>query len=258
MTTWVLLRGWARESRHWGDFPASLRLHLPGGDEVLAVDLPGNGRFHRQTSPCSVAAMVQACRRRLEESGADAPYAVLGLSLGAMVALQWSYDHPDEIAAGVLVNGSFGGYSAIQQRLKPSAWLPLLSLLRRGASPLEQERKVLALTSSCAAPDEAVALRWAAYATDQPVSRTNAVRQLLAAARFRPPRQAPRVPLLVVASLQDRLVSPQGSSAFARQWGFPLRLHPGAGHDLALDAPDWLVEQVTVWWRHQRGVSYQA
>ena len=30
MSTWVLLRGLTRESRHWGDFPDILREHLPG------------------------------------------------------------------------------------------------------------------------------------------------------------------------------------------------------------------------------------
>ena len=28
MSTWVLLRGLTRESRHWGDFPDILREHL--------------------------------------------------------------------------------------------------------------------------------------------------------------------------------------------------------------------------------------
>lgn len=255
MTTWVLLRGLARESRHWGDFPKWLGRQLPA-DQVIALDLPGNGHLHRQSSPCSVAAMVQACRRALEQSGAPAPFAVIGLSLGAMVALQWSYDHPDEVAGVVLINGSFRGYGAFWRRLQPGCWLPLLGLLRPGASPLEREQGILALTSSRAVPDAALARRWAAYATCQPVSRLNALRQLLAAARFRPPRRAPQVPMLMLASLQDRLVSHRSSRTFARRWEITLRLHPTAGHDLALDAPEWLILQVIVWWRrHPDGAS---
>ena len=249
MTTWVLLRGWARESRHWGDVPERLRRRLPAGDRVVAIDLPGNGQCCAERSPCSVAGMVRSCRAQLRAAGIAAPYAVLGLSLGAMVALRWSCDHPDEVAAAVLVNGSFGGHNAFWHRLRPRAWLPLLVLLRPGASALQRERQVLVMTSSRAAGDEALARRWAAYAVDRPVSRANALRQLLAAARFRAPRQTPRVPLLVLASLKDGLVSPQCSRAFARRSGAVLRLHPGAGHDLALDAPAWLVGQVVAWWR---------
>ena len=39
MSTWVLLRGLAREARHWGEFPACLASRLAGA-RLVAVDLP--------------------------------------------------------------------------------------------------------------------------------------------------------------------------------------------------------------------------
>ena len=75
----------------------------------------------------------------------------------------------------------------------------------------------------------------------------NALRQLLAAARFRAPARAPQRPVLVLTSRGDRLVHTSCSEALARAWGSPLARHPGAGHDLPLDAPDWVVAQVRQW-----------
>jgi hypothetical protein len=68
------------------------------------------------------------------------------------------------------------------------------------------------------------------------------VRQLAAALRFRIPRGGHRANLLVVASASDRLVDPACSVLLARRWKVPLRVHPSAGHELALDDPEWLAD----------------
>jgi pimeloyl-ACP methyl ester carboxylesterase len=53
--------------------------------------------------------------------------------------------------------------------------------------------------------------------------------------------------MLVLASLGDRLVSPGCSRRIASRWALPIRLHPTAGHDLPLDDPEWVVQQVLGW-----------
>jgi pimeloyl-ACP methyl ester carboxylesterase len=80
-----------------------------------------------------------------------------------------------------------------------------------------------------------------------PASRGNVLRQLLAAARYRAPPMAPPVPLLLLASERDRLVAVACSRALAEAWQVPFAVHPCAGHDLALDDPAWLIEQVLAW-----------
>jgi hypothetical protein len=40
------------------------------------------------------------------------------------------------------------------------------------------------------------------------------------------------------------------SHAIARGWHCALALHPHAGHDLPLDAPQWVLEQVQQWLVH--------
>ena len=48
-STWILLRGLARESGHWGAFTAQFARAMPGC-EVLALDLPGNGYLYQHAS----------------------------------------------------------------------------------------------------------------------------------------------------------------------------------------------------------------
>jgi len=247
MTTWVLLRGWAREARHWGGFPDALQQALPAGDRVLAIDLPGNGARHAQKSPTRVADAVQAVRRELQQQGDTGPYAVVALSLGGMVSLQWAALHPTELSACVLINSSARGLAPLWRRLRPSSYPALLAILRPGLASAGREARILALTSNVRQGDRALAVAWGRYADEHPVSRRNAMRQLLAAARFRLPQSRPAVPMLVLASARDGLVSPSCSRALALRWGLPLHVHPEAGHDLPLDDPQWVIRQILEW-----------
>src|SRR5262245_30894011 len=102
---WVLLRGWTRESRHWEDFPRQLARALPGS-EVIALDLPGTGAAHAETSPSSVAGIVEHCRAALRQRAITPPLRLLGLSLGAMTCVEWCARHPGEVERCVLINPS--------------------------------------------------------------------------------------------------------------------------------------------------------
>ena len=119
MTTpiWILLRGLMREQRHWGEFPATLARALPGA-RIVTPDLPGNGTRHDEDSATRVAAMVEDCRQHLLARGIPAPYHLLALSLGGMVAVEWASRYPQEIARCVLVNTSMRPYSPFYLRLR--------------------------------------------------------------------------------------------------------------------------------------------
>lgn len=246
MTTWVLLRGLAREARHWGDFSDALLQRLPRGDAVLTIDLPGTGTCWRERTPADVAGLVRAARRELARCEPRPPYTLVALSLGGMVAHQWMAQAPRSVQGCVLINTSLGGLAPFWQRLRPACYPALLALALPGVSPLQREQAILRLTSNRPAP-EGLARTWAQYACSAPVSRGNALRQLLAAARYRAGPVAPQVPVLVLAARQDRLVSVECSRAIARAWGVPLREHADAGHDLPLDDPDWVIDQICRW-----------
>lgn len=246
MSTWILLRGLARESRHWGSFPQTLRTHLSDANVVL-VDLPGNGRCWQQRSPTSIDAMVEHCRQQLTELGIEPPYNLVALSLGAMVAAAWCVNYPHEISRGVLINTSFKTFSPFWQRLRPSCYLTFLRLILMSHNPLQREQLVLRLTSSEHIEDESVAERWSHYAIDSPLSWRNVCRQIFAASQFRAPVAAPCVPLLILASLGDRMVNSHCSQQIAEKWNASLALHPTAGHDLPLDDSAWVIQQIVTW-----------
>jgi pimeloyl-ACP methyl ester carboxylesterase len=252
---WILLRGWSREARHWGDFPAQLQAALGAGSAVAspvashlaspvtvrALDLPGNGSRHLERSPARVSAMVDAVRENLSGPG---KFHLLGLSLGAMACVDWAARFPGELAACVLLSASLRPFSPFYERLRPGN-LPKVAGLFLEKDAARREAGILALTSSGAGAG--LAPVWARYAEDRPVSRGNVLRQLVAAARFSAPLNPPPVPLLVLAGMRDRLVDPHCSETLARRWNAPLVLHPTAGHDLPLDDGAWVTAQIKRW-----------
>lgn len=238
MTTWILLRGLTRESGHWGDFASQFQAALPDSF-VVALDLPGNGTLWAQRSPARVADMVEHCRAELAGRQLPQPCHLLAMSLGAMVAVAWADAYPREVAAQVLINTSMRPFSRFYQRLRPANYGALLKLVLLGGTSEQWERTVLRLTSNRARLD--VLAHWQALRQAHPVSRANAMRQVLAASRFHASAQAPSVPTLLLASENDRLVDVRCSRALAAHWHCPLLLHPTAGHDLPLDDGAWVV-----------------
>lgn len=250
MTTWVLLRGLMREVRHWGDFP-QLFQDVVGAQRLVTLDFPGNGSLHTQESVASVTEMAQHIRAQLEQQGCKPPYAVLALSLGAMVAVEWGATHPDEIERMVLINTSLAPHNPFYHRLRPANYPALMGTLLYG-SVASRERLILRITSNLSRTEQqraTLSRQWTDYALEHPVSRANILRQLRAALAYRAAPSAPPSPVLLLAGEQDRLVDVRCSLALAQQWACPIRLHPTAGHDLPLDDGLWVTQQIREWLR---------
>ena len=246
MSTWVFLRGLTREARHWGNFPAKFRAEIPDAD-IVTPDLPGNGQLNHLASPIQVREMVEYCREQLSRRSVAPPYHLLGISLGAMVAVDWASRHPRELLPCVLINTSLRPFSPFYQRLKPRNYLRLLGLATRGGDAEKIERGVFRMTSTLEKSPAGVIENWISYRKQFPVTRANALRQLLAAARYRAPITRPAVPLLILAAARDGLVSPQCSQRLASLWDAKLAVHPEAGHDLPLDDGVWVARQAREW-----------
>jgi len=255
VSTWILLRGLTRESRHWGRFPDTLRAAC-GDAAVHAIDLPGNGSLCRLASPWRVADMAQNCHVQLRARGIAPPYHVLAMSLGAMVAVEWARQYPEEIAGCVLINTSLRPFSPFHHRLRTRNYALLVRLLL-GAEAAFRERVILRLTSNRAENPEKVA-EWADYARQNPVSAGNALRQLVAAARYTAPSAKPLAPVLILTSRNDRLVDSRCSHRLAERWGASFAEHPTAGHDLPLDDGPWVAAQVRRWLGNGGGLRVQA
>ena len=138
-------------------------------------------------------------------------------------------------------------FSPFYHRLQWRNLAPLLQLALQWRSADAAERIVLHITSNRANDHRTELEQWACVRRQRPVSARNALRQLLAAARYQASVRAPVAPILLLGSLNDQLVSSQCSQAIAEAWGRPLHLHPFAGHDLPLDDPQWVIDQVLRW-----------
>lgn len=244
MTAWIFLRGLVREGGHWGTFVPAFENGVPDA-QVHLLDLPGNGTRHAQHSPPHIDAMVDACRRQLQAAGVAPPYALLALSMGGMVAVQWTQRFPGEIDRQVLVNTSLRPFSPFYQRLQARNWATIAGLLLARANGLQWERAIVRMTTTQPHPE--VLPLWQSLRQSHPVSAANALRQLWAAARFKASLRPPAVPTLLLASTQDALVSVRCSRAIAKAWGVLLHEHPRAGHDLSLDDPQWVVRKTREW-----------
>jgi pimeloyl-ACP methyl ester carboxylesterase len=109
-------------------------------------------------------------------------------------------------------------------------------------APLSQrERLILQLTSHRWQPQQL--LQAVDIARHRPVQRLNVLRQLMAASRFSLPAK-PQCPMLLLSGGADQLVDPICSQRLAEYWQVQHRQHPHAGHDVVLDAPDWLLGQL--------------
>lgn len=254
MTTWVLLRGLMREARHWGEFPLLFQ-QATGAQAIVTPDFPGNGQLHAQPSATSVAEMAENCRAQLEQLGYEPPYRVLALSLGAMVAVEWSERYPAELESMVLINTSLAPHNPYYHRLRPANYPALIRVLIHG-SIARREQLILRLTSTQNRTEHqqaALLEQWAAYARVCPVTRANILRQLLAAGTYHAASATPAVPVLLLAGRQDRLVDVKCSITLAQHWHCAIRLHPTAGHDLPLDDGVWVMQQVRDWLVHDVG-----
>lgn len=250
---WLLLRGLIREQRHWLDFPERFAALVHGPDasptRPVLLDLPGFGSENDAVVPPTVAGFVDDLRARLRRVvPAGEPCGIFAVSLGGMVALEWLARHPEDFVAGVVVNTSLADLSWPWERMQPHNWprvalAPFLSARAR-------ERMLLGMTRHQGDLERA-ADRYAAIAAATPPRRASAAGQLRAALRMRCPGKL-AVPALVLASRGDRLVSWRCSARLAERLALPIRLHEGegrdaAGHDLPLDAPDWVCAQVSGW-----------
>ncbi|MDR5762163.1 alpha/beta fold hydrolase [Caballeronia sp. LZ035] len=249
MSQWILLRGLTRETRHWGGFDAALVANglAEGAQDIVCIDLPGNGVEQGRPAPLSVEAMMEFVRARATALGVRRPCRVIAMSLGAMVATAWAQRHPGEIERLVLINTSMRPFAHMHERLRPSAWPVLLRIAANWRRTGPCEALIHRLTCHRQDGADADIAHWTALRRTHGASAGNALRQLLAAARFRAEKQMPAGKVLVLSAAGDRLVNPVCSARVAMQWGAMHAVHPWAGHDLPHDDADWTCHAIVAW-----------
>ncbi|MDQ1362382.1 MAG: hypothetical protein QG652_242 [Pseudomonadota bacterium] len=248
--TWILLRGLSREHRHWENFPQILQSTFPAA-RIILPDLPGSGVHHLKRCPANIRNILEFVRADIAISRLSKPVYLLGLSMGAMVAVEWIRQYPQECAGAVLMNTSVKGLNPFYQRLQPGNYGSLLKSLFFKKNARTREEIIFDLTCNLNPDHDSVIRNWVNYAREYPVSRTNTLRQLTAASLYKIPASKPGSPLLLLNGLGDRLVSPRCSETLAQHWNLSLQSHATAGHDLTLDDGTWVCMKITEWLQKQ-------
>jgi len=243
---WLLLRGLSREAAHWGEFLPRLQSEFPTA-KMYTLDLPGTGARHQENSPLRISAIMEAVREEAKKLQLlERPLTIVGLSLGGMVAWEWISKHPDEICAGILINSSMANLSPFYQRLRWQSYANFFKLIVQ-PDRYRRELTIIRCVANSREHEEETAKTWASIQVKRPVRVCNTLRQLYAAAHYRPSNEKPGKPILLINARGDRLVAPDCSEAIQAEWKLPLKTHPWGGHDLPLDDGDWIAKTLKQW-----------
>ncbi len=243
---WLLLRGLSREAAHWGDFVPLLQSYFPSA-RIHTLDLPGTGLRCRETSPSRIEDITQSVREQALAQGLlDRPLTLLALSLGGMVGWEWMLNYPDEVCAAALINTSQAGLSPFYQRLHWRSYFNVVKLLAQ-PNRFRRELAVIRFVINRRDQDEKIAADWLKIQVNRPVRLDNTLRQLVAAATYKPRDEKPAPPVLIMNSRGDRLVAPACSEAIYQKWHLQSVCHPWAGHDLPIDDGVWVAERLHSW-----------
>ena len=213
----VLLHGWGLNVRVWDTLAPALEAHR----QIIAVDLPGHGRSPWQDRCASASAQVQWIGETVAQRIGRMPYALLGWSFGAQLALRWAVQPPADLqppshlmliaATPRFTLGPDWPYGTPEARLLHMAagltsdYLQIVSdfleLQVRGSAV--GSRVLEQLSAALFTHGEAVPQ---ALAADLDALRTTDLRALLAGID---------IPALVLAGQYDRVVPPGACAALA-------------------------------------------
>lgn len=241
--TVVLLRGLVRWSAHWLGFDDLL---AERGLRVIAVDNRGFGRSSKLAGGISLSVhdMADDVAQVIAKEAPGGAH-VVGISLGAMIGLALASMKPQLVRSLVMVNSSVGG-SGIP-RISAKALLAITQIILFG------RRGYDSLASALLGPDtpqetkQKLALSWSKIDRDAGVSMRGLWTQLVAARNFDGfvEMSAIHCPVTIVRCDQDQFVDPRNSDFLHRQMkNSEITKHPKAGHELAVDDPEWFLRVI--------------
>jgi pimeloyl-ACP methyl ester carboxylesterase len=245
-STWILLRGLARESGHWGPFNELFHQTF-ADDEILNIDLPGSGEFVNVKASTSMSGILNFVRAQaMQRTRSHSSFKLVAISLGGMVAMEWMNQKPGDLAGCVLINTSDRSLSPAYKRLRWQVWRDLGKIIATQTVREREKQLTDLLLNNEEARAQALPL-WAKIGLERPTSYLNFANQLLAASRFGGLKQAVDVPVLLLNGLGDRFVDPSCSTKLHEKWGWPIERHPWGGHDLPWDDPQWVISRIDTW-----------
>lgn len=239
---WILIRGLARERRHWHHFPDLLQSRM--GAEVICLDLPGVGARKDEIAPLMISSYANDLHEQFKKikAASSSDWGLIAVSLGGMIGLDWVARFESDFKHLVTINTSAGNLSLPTQRLSFEA-IQTIGKLFCCSSVSKRERSILELTTNMIDINQDLVDLWVGFDRENPLKRQTFVRQLIAAATFKVPHNLKIKPLILLGQ-KDRLTNPICSKLLATHLKCSYIAHENAGHDLALDDPKWIVDQI--------------
>jgi pimeloyl-ACP methyl ester carboxylesterase len=118
----VLIHGVAGSHRVWDEISLELEPHFT----LMSVDLLGYGHSPKPRTEYSPGLHVECIRRTLLRRGIDPPYTLVGLSMGANLALEYGRRWPDEVAGLVGIGFPYYPSEAVARvALQHNRWIRL-------------------------------------------------------------------------------------------------------------------------------------
>ena len=231
---YLLLRGLARNSKHWHGLDKGL------SGEVILLDTIGNGTKSDLSSPLQISSHTEILRDefyKLRKHQED--WTIVGLSLGGMIALDWVSRFPNDFKKSFIINSSTNDVLYPWQRFDLFTFLKLPFLIFSNRA--NQEKTILSLTLNLKNVNSD--LIDSNLAIGEVTTRLNLIKQLISAAFFHSPEKID-IPLYFICSERDRLVNYKASLNLAKKYNSKVFIHPTAGHDIPLDDPNWLLKTI--------------
>lgn len=248
----LIITGWTVSS---AIFDPIADLYLPHV-RVLAYDHRGAGRSAPWLAPVSAAMLAADAARVLDDRGVRSAH-VVGLSLGAAVALELAIRMPQRVRSLVLVGGSAGGPTTVLPRVAEAA-----GALHAVAADTLRHRQVWPAAALFSQrfrerhPDRVAG--YLPYFAHHRAAPWTSAWQLVAAACFgrRPSLGRVRAATLVLHGGQDVMMPPGNARLLAA--GIPdaeLHIIDDAGHAVAMEHPEASAELLLDWVGRYAGVE---
>jgi 3-oxoadipate enol-lactonase len=219
-----------------GYFFAGVGHSLAGtGGHVLCPDLPGSGLSPRGDRPVTFDRFADAVVQLIQRKAAGGPVALLGHSMGTIIALR-VYDRiPDRISSMIFVGGLPAPHPEAQARLRDRAALARSAGMAAVAPTIVPV--VFARQSLGTIPDK-VAMFQRLLARSDPEGYAQTALALADASADDVVARV-RVPCLCVTGTEDRYAPPAAVRPFADSLpGAAYRELPDCGHMPFFEAPD--------------------
>ena len=254
-----LLRGLTRESGHWGkSFTDNLMKEFPNA-KLSFLDLPGSGIYNNEKAALSVNKLMEFMREREIENlnKMQGTNIIMATSLGGMVAVEWIDKHPEDFQGLVMISSSFKGICRMDERAKKDVRKEMYAVMFEKDMKTREEM-LLRINSNDTINFSANLEEWIDVQDRRPMTKANILRQTIAGMRYSAPEQTPDIPILIIGSKGDRLVSETCITKVHNEFGGSLVWHDTAGHGVPIDAPEWLVSTVKIWVDGQTGSGQMA